>query len=145
MLKIIISGSNGHMGQNVARLCDQYEDIKVVAGFDISGDSLSRFPVYSSPADYTDEADAVIDFSNPSALTPLLRFCTSRMIPAVICTTGYSDAQKEEIRIASAQIPVFMSANMSLGINLLASLIKKAASVLGEDYDVEIFDRDSAL
>ena len=141
MLKIIISGSNGHMGQNVARLCKQYSDIDIVAGFDINGEQLSDFPVFPKASDFSGTADVVIDFSTANALTPLLDFCTNKKIPVVICTTGYSDAQKAEIKEAAGTIPVFMSANMSLGINLLASLIKKAAAILGEDFDVEIVEK----
>ncbi len=141
MLKIIISGSNGHMGQNVARLCKQYNDIDIVAGFDINNEQVAEVPVFIRPSDFSGSVDVVIDFSSSKALEPLLEFCVSRNTPVVICTTGYSDAQKAEIKKASESIPVFMSANMSLGINLLASLIKKAAAVLGEDYDVEIVEK----
>jgi len=91
--------------------------------------------------EYSGEADAVIDFSNPASLKNLLDYCTARNIPCILCTTGYSDEQLVQISHASESIPVFRSGNMSLGINLLTGLIKKAASVLGENYDVEVVER----
>ncbi len=82
----------------------------------------------------------VIDFSHPSALHSLLNFCKNRKIGAVLATTGYSDEQLNEITEASKEIPVFRSANMSLGINVVVELIKKAAAVL-DGYDIEIVER----
>ena len=141
MLKIIISGCSGHMGNNVARLAAEAQDISVVAGFDVCFSGDEKFPVFTSPADFTGEADAVIDFSSPAALTPLLTFCKSTGIPAVLCTTGYSQEQLAEIDEAAKVIPVFRSGNMSLGINLLAELIRRACAVLGEGFDVEILEK----
>ncbi|NLH00704.1 MAG: 4-hydroxy-tetrahydrodipicolinate reductase [Clostridiales bacterium] len=141
MPKIIISGCNGRMGQAVTRLCAEKENITIVAGFDINAVKLSNYPVYADPMEFRGEADAVIDFSSPSSLDRLLSYCTLRNIPCVLCTTGYSDEQSAHILQASKSIPVFRSGNMSLGINLLTGLIKKAAAVLGENYDVEVVER----
>ena len=141
MPKIIISGCNGRMGQTITRLCAEKKDITIVAGFDINPVKLSSYPVYSDPMEFSGEADVIIDFSNPSTLEGLLKYCTARNIPCVLCTTGYSDVHLVQISHASESIPVFRSGNMSLGINLLTALIKKAAAVLGEDYDVEVVER----
>ena len=141
MQKIIISGCNGHMGRVVADICATDPQVEVVAGIDILGQPNPNFPVFSSPAACDVEADAVIDFSHPSALTPLLEMCQARNLPVVLATTGYDQAQLEAISEASTHIPVFRSANMSLGVNVLLDLVKKAASVLGLDYDVEIVER----
>jgi len=141
MPKIIISGCNGKMGQNITRLCAEKKDITIVAGFDIHPVKLSYYPVYADPMEFSGEADVVIDFSNPSTLGGLLNYCTLRKIPCVLCTTGYSNEQLVQISHASTNIPVFRSGNMSLGINLLTALIKKAAAVLGDGYDVEIVER----
>lgn len=140
MLRIIISGCNGHMGQVINRMCNE-RGIEVVAGFDVNSDRKNEYPVYTSPSDFTGEADAVVDFSHASALETLLTFCVERGIPPVICTTGHSPEQVNAIKQAAHRIPVFKSANMSLGINLISSLIKYAATILGDGYDVEIVER----
>ena len=138
--KIIISGCGGRMGQVVENICAADPDVTVVAGFDVN--PVERdYPVYVSPADFVGEADAVIDFSNPAALDNLLAFCTERKVPLVLATTGFSDAQLEQIKEASKQVAIFRSANMSLGINVLLELVKKAATVLGDSYDIEIVEK----
>jgi 4-hydroxy-tetrahydrodipicolinate reductase len=140
MCKIIISGCNGYMGKVVESICEADPEITVVAGFDVN-QSARSYPVYVSPANFTGEADAVIDFSSPKALTGLLSFCTERNVPIVLATTGFSEEQLKEIEVASQKVPVFRSANMSLGINVLLELVKKAASVLGDSYDIEIVEQ----
>ncbi|PKM73988.1 MAG: 4-hydroxy-tetrahydrodipicolinate reductase [Firmicutes bacterium HGW-Firmicutes-16] len=141
MPKIIISGCNGKMGQNITRLCSGREDITIAAGFDINPVKLSTYPVYADPMEYSGEADVIIDFSNPSTLTSLLDYCTVKKVPCILCTTGYSESQLVQILHTSKSVPVFRSGNMSLGINLLTALIKKAATVLGDNFDVEIVER----
>ena len=141
MRKIIISGCCGHMGRVVADICAGNPDAEAVAGIDLLAQPMDGFPVFSTPAACDVEADAVIDFSHPSALSGLLEFCTARKLPIVLATTGYSDEQLTQIGEAAKSIPVFRSANMSLGINVLMDLIKRAASLLGEDFDVEIEER----
>ena len=116
--KIIISGCNGRMGRVVESICEADPDVSVVAGFDVSLESRD-FPVFVSPANFTGEADAVIDFSSPAALDGLLAFALERKVPLVLATTGYSDEQLAQIDEASKRIPIFRSANMSLGINVL--------------------------
>ncbi len=140
MQKIIISGCCGHMGRVVAEICSADPDVEVVAGFDLLGQS-DDFPVYANPALCDVSADAVIDFSSPAALTPLLQYCMEHQLPVVLATTGYDQKQLDEIETASQYIPVFRSANMSLGVNALLELVKKAVSILGADYDVEIVER----
>lgn len=141
MIKVIISGCNGRMGQVVTRMISQRDDMEVVAGFDLRAQKLSDYPVYADPMEYAGSADALIDFSNPSFLEKLLAFCKKNSIPPVLCTTGYSEDQLQAIEEAAKVIPVFKSANMSVGINLLSGLLKKAASVLGNNFDVEIVER----
>jgi 4-hydroxy-tetrahydrodipicolinate reductase len=138
--KIIISGCNGKMGQVVESICNADSEVTVVAGFDLNQASRA-YPVYVSPANFTGEADAVIDFSNPAALDGLLSFCVERNVPLVLATTGYSQEQLAKIEEAAKKIAIFRSANMSLGINVLLELVKKAASVLGDSYDIEIVEK----
>ena len=140
MLKIIISGCNGHMGRVIEALCNQDEDICVVAGFDVMGNSDHAFPVYSSPSQFTDQADAVIDFSSPAALDGLLAFAVQRQVPVIFATTGYSAEQVAAIGAAATKVPLFRSANMSLGINVLLDLVKNAAKVGGPKTEQKLID-----
>lgn len=142
MLKIIISGCNGRMGRVVESLCNADPDLTVTAGFDILGRTDDRtFPVYSNPSQCADSADAVIDFSNPAALDGLLAFCLERKLPLVLATTGYTPEQAAQIGAAAQVIPIFRSANMSLGINVMLELVKKASAILGSSCDIEIVER----
>jgi 4-hydroxy-tetrahydrodipicolinate reductase len=140
MVKVIISGCNGFMGHVVEDICNKDPDITVVAGFDVNL-AERPYPVFASPANFTGEADVVIDFSSPKALDGLLRFCKERKLPVVLATTGYSDEQIADIVAASREIPVFRSGNMSLGINVLLDLVKRTAGVLGETADIEIIEQ----
>ena len=141
MLKIALSGCNGRMGRVIADICAGKENMKVVAGFDVNTVKLGDFPVYADPFEFSGAADVVIDFSNVSSTTQLLHYCIKTRTPVVICTTGHSPEQLEEIRAASEKIPVFRSGNMSVGINLIMDLLKKCAAVLGDGYDVEITEK----
>ena len=141
MRKIIISGCNGHMGRVVESLCKADPQVEVVAGFDILATNDRDFPVYTSPSQFTGKADAVIDFSSPAALEGLLNFAKATKTPLVLATTGYSPEQIAQVGAAALEVPIFRSANMSLGINVLLELVKKAAAVLGDSYDIEIVER----
>ncbi len=141
MLKIALSGCNGRMGRVIADICAGKENMKVVAGFDVNTVKLGDFPVYADPFEFSGAADVVIDFSNVSSTTQLLHYCIKTRTPVVICTTGHSPEQLEEIRAAAEKIPVFRSGNMSVGINLIMDLLKKCAAVLGDGYDVEITEK----
>lgn len=141
MQKIIVSGCNGHMGQSVVSICCSRQDMEVVAGFNRTPIKKNDFPVYSEPMEYFGPADVIIDFSNPANLETLLNYSIKRQIPIVLCTTGYSEQQLNRINDASKQVPIFKSGNMSLGINLMLNLVRRAASVLGGDFDIEIVER----
>jgi len=141
MLKLIISGCNGRMGQAVAAVCRADKEIKIVAGIDANTIKLSDFPVYASPMEYGGSSDVIVDFSHPSALPSLLSYCTARSLPIVLCTTGYSEDELSMIKSAAEVIPIFKSANMSIGINLLMALVRQTAEALGRDFDIEIVER----
>lgn len=128
------------MGRVVADICASDPEVEVAAGIDLLAQPMD-FPVFSSPAACTAEGDVVIDFSNPAALDGLLELCIARKLPAVLATTGYSEEQLAQINEAARVIPVFRSANMSLGINVLLDLVKRAAALLGDGFDVEITER----
>ena len=141
MLKIILSGCNGKMGQMMTRICSEDDRVSIVAGFDVRAAKPADYPVYADPLEYGGYADVVVDFSIAPALAPLLAYCVRSGLPAVLCTTGYGEGDLKLIEEASGKIPVFRSANMSLGINVIADLLKKCARVLGDGFDVEIADR----
>ena len=140
-MNLILCGCSGRMGKAVAELCSQNTELKIVAGVDAVPLSGASFPVYSSILSCDMEADCVVDFSHPSTLSSLLSFCTAHEIPAVLCTTGYSESQISEIQNASSRIPIFRSANMSLGINVMQALVRQAVRLLGDGYDIEIVER----
>jgi len=141
MIKLILGGCNGYMGRVLTALVNNSPDITIVAGIDINRQEPKEYPVFENPNEVNNEADVIVDFSSPSAISGLLKLAESKKMPLILCATGYSPEQIIEIEKASEQIPVFRSGNMSLGINLLADLIKRACTVLGEDFDVEIVER----
>ena len=139
MIRVILSGCNGRMGRATASIADQY-GVSVVAGVDVS-DADRPFPVYHSISDFTGEADVIIDFSHVSALHGVLDYAVAHHIPAVLATTGYSAQDLADVNAAAESVPLFRSANMSVGINLLAMLTKRAAAILGENFDIEIVEK----
>ena len=131
------------MGKVVTAIVKADPESQIIAGVDIDTTQLPDYPVYAKPSDIPVDIkpDAIIDFSNPAALDSLIKYAVDKNIPLILCTTGYSAEQIDAIENASKQIPVFRSSNMSIGINLLADLIKRACTVLGEDFDIEIVER----
>lgn len=139
-MNIILSGCNGRMGKTISLMCEKNQDIKIIAGIDINN-SEAAYKVYANINEAGSvKADALLDFSHPSALPGLLDFCKAKNLPIVLCATGYSPEDEETIRIASQYFPVFKSGNMSLGINLLYDLVQRAALVLN-NYDIEITEK----
>lgn len=140
MTDIILNGCNGKMGTFVTNAVLDRDDCRIVAGVDLYGDNIN-YKVYRSFDDVDVKADVIIDFSNPSVLDSMLAYAKKNNTPAVICTTGFSEAQVEQIKAASADVALFYSGNMSLGINLIIELSKKAAAVLSNNFDVEIIEK----
>lgn len=140
MIKVLLCGCCGKMGAAVANYIKESEDIEIIAGVDAKKGNLD-FPVFSDFSLVTVVPDVIIDFSNVAVLESLLAFALGGKIPTVIATTGYNDEQIKKINTAAEKIPIFFTANMSIGINVLCSLAKKAASVLGTDFDIEIVEK----
>ena len=138
-MKIILCGACGRMGRNVAQLCSE-RGVTVTAGVDVAPAAMP-FPVYPDFSDIREEADAVIDFSPASSVKERLDFCKARKIGIVIAGTAFSDEDEALIRAAADVIPVFQTGNLSVGVNLLQMLVKKAAEVLGDGFDAEIVER----
>ncbi|WP_454969667.1 4-hydroxy-tetrahydrodipicolinate reductase [Eubacterium sp.] len=141
MTRIILSGCCGKMGGVIQNIVANRDDATIVAGVDKFNNNMTDFPVYESILDVKEEADVVIDFSNPSLLDSLLEYGKNTKTALVIATTGYDDCQKKKIADASKECPVFFTYNYSLGINLLATLAKKAAALLGDEFDIEIVEQ----
>ena len=141
MTNVILHGCNGRMGQMIAGLCADDPEIRIVAGVDTYTEKKNDFPVFAQIAD-CEKADAVIDFSNAGALDALLAWCVEKEVPAVLCSTGFSEEQLKKVDEAGERIAVLKSANMSLGINTLMDLLQKAARVLAPaGFDVEIVEK----
>lgn len=140
MLKIILSGCCGRMGRSIAQQVNADEDVRIVAGVDVAGDAYDCFPVYRSVFDVTEPADVIVDFSHHSSVGSLIEFAVSHSYPVVLSTTGHTQQEQELVDNASKKIAVFQSANMSLGVNVLLSLCKKAAAVLHDNFDIEIVE-----
>ncbi len=144
MAGILLSGCNGKMGRAVTLSVAETDGCNITAGIDVFDEVRYGYPVFASPAnilkEIIDNVDVIIDFSNPVALSGLLEFAVKNSIPAVICTTGLNEAQINLIKAAAKKIPVFFSANMSLGVNLVCELAKKATKVLGDAFDIEIVE-----
>lgn len=142
MIKIIMHGCNGRMGQMITGLAAADSDVEIVAGVDAFDDGHNKYPVYKSIAECDIEADCVIDFSTASAVDELLIKCAERKMPCVLCTTGLSDKQLELVKETSQKTAILKSANMSMGINLMLKLLKEAADVLAPaGFDIEIVEK----
>ena len=140
MINILLSGACGKMGNAVTRCCKEDENLKIIAGVD-RVEALYDYPIFKSFDDVNVKPDVIIDFSNVSVLDSLLKYAIKNNIPVVLATTGYSEIQIAQIKDAANKIPVFFTANMSLGVNLLSSLAKYAAGILGGDFDIEIVEK----
>lgn len=140
MIRAILCGASGKMGGFVASAAENDSEITIVAGVD-KVNSGEKFPVFSSFSDINVDADIIIDFSNVALLDSMLDYALSQNIPLVIATTGYTEEQTGKIKKASEKIPIFFTFNMSVGVNLIAALAKKAASILGDGFDIEIIEQ----
>lgn len=141
-MKVILNGCNGSMGQVVAQVIKRQEDIEVVAGIDRYPEAKSNdFPVYKSFSELNLRGDLIMDFSRPEALGDMLKYAVGTGTPILIATTGHDERAKKSIEEAAEMIPIFMSSNLSLGINLLIKLAKQAAAFLGDAFDIEIIEK----
>ncbi len=139
MIKILISGYSGFMGTAVRNIAAQNQIFEVVAGVDKVSHG-SSCPVYASFDDVTCEVDVIIDFGAPTLTDSLLNYCERTKTAAVICTTGLPPEVGARIPEIAKTVPMFYSANMSLGANLLAKLCRNAAKLLADDFDIEVIE-----
>lgn len=141
-MKIFVSGICGHMGREVVALCESgYRGGECVGGVDAFAKGGETYAVYKSFSDVGDvDIDCIVDFSHHSVTPALLRFAVERRLPTVLCTTGHTPEERAMIAAAGEQIPLFFSANMSLGVALLCELAKQAAAAF-PDAEIEIIEK----
>lgn len=142
MVKMIMHGCNGKMGQVISGICREDEEIEIVAGIDPYTQVDNPYPVFANIAECDVEADVIVDFAAAAAVDGLLDYCVAKQIPVVLCTTGLSEEQLAGVEEASKKVAVLKSANMSLGINMLMDLLQKAARILAPaGFDMEIVEK----
>ena len=142
MVEVILHGCNGRMGQMLSELISKDEEMKVVAGIEPSGEAKNDYPVYKSFDELKETADVIIDFSTASAIDGLLDYCEKTHTPLVLCSTGLSEAQLDRVEKFAKESAVLVSANMSLGINVLLKLLKSVTKTLYENgFDIEIVEK----
>lgn len=146
MVKVIMHGCNGHMGQVVSAMAAADPEVEIVAGIDLVDNRENGYPVFTDIWSCQTEADVVIDFCSAKATDVLLEYCADRKLPVVLCTTGLSEEQLKKVEDTSKKVAVLKSANMSLGINLLMKLVKEAAQTLAAaGFDMEIVEKHHRL
>ena len=146
MVKIIMHGCNGHMGQVISEIVEKDPNAQIVAGIDIADQGKNSYPVFTDIDACQVEADAIIDFSSAKATDKLLEYSAARQIPVVLCSTGLSEEQLAKVEETSKKVAVLKSANMSLGINTLLKLVQDAAKVLATaGFDMEIVEKHHRL
>lgn len=142
MVRMIMHGCNGAMGQTIVKIVEQDPDIQIVAGIDLDPEERNGFPIYASLKEAAEEADVVVDFSCAQAVDSLLADCKEKKLPVVVCTTGLTKEQITGLEEAAKETAVLCSANMSLGVNILLKLVAEAAKVLaGAGFDMEIVEK----
>ena len=142
MIKMIMHGCNGKMGQVITKIVKEDANAEIVAGIDKYMGIPNDYPVFESIDKCDVEADVVIDFSNAAAVDGLLDYCVEKQVPVVLCTTGLSEEQLGKVQEASKKVAVLKSANMSLGVNMLLKLLQDATKILAPaGFDIEIVER----
>lgn len=142
MVKIIMHGCNGKMGQVITGIVAADKDAEIVAGIDIVDNRQNTYPVFTNIDDCNVEADVIIDFASAKAIDKLLDYVETRKIPVVLCTTGLSEEQLARVEEVSKKVAVLKSANMSLGINTLFKVLKSVSPLLAEaGFDIEIVEK----
>lgn len=142
MVKIIMHGCNGKMGQVITGIVAADKDAEIVAGIDIVDNRQNPYPAFTNIDDCNVEADVIIDFASAKAIDKLLDYVETRKIPVVLCTTGLSEEQLARVEEVSKKVAVLKSANMSLGINTLFKVLKSVSPLLAEaGFDIEIVEK----
>jgi len=133
--RVVITGARGRMGAALLRGAAQSPDIVVAGQVDVGQELRSVI----------DNGDVVIDFTSHEATIEFAKLCAARKKALVIGTTGHTEAERKQITEAAKSIPMVWSANYSTGVNALFWLARKAAEILGPDYDLEIVEMHHRL
>lgn len=141
MINVILCGYNGAMGHHLIEQISASEHLQIACGIDRTPNPNYAFPQFQSFEAEGVMGDVIVDFSHHSVVPSLIQYAVKNHVPAVICTTGLSEDTKSQILEAAQSVALFQSGNMSLGINVLIHLAKKATEVLGKDYDIEVIEK----
>lgn len=142
MVRMIMHGCNGKMGQVISKICQEDSEIEIVAGIDPYTGIKNPYPVFSKISECKVEADVIVDFAAAPAVDSLLDYCAMHQLPVVLCTTGLSEAQMEKVEETSKKVAVLKSANMSLGVNVLMEVLQDVAKILAPaGFDMEIVEK----
>ena len=142
MTNIIIQGICGRMGRALQEKIAARTDCRVVAGVDQTAGAAGAIPVYASLQDLPEGVRGVIiDFTGAAGAVAAADYAAAHGLPCVICSTGLSAGEEARLEAASEQVPVFRSANMSLGVNVLIELCKQAVTLFGGEFDIEIVEK----
>ncbi|MCF0148459.1 MAG: 4-hydroxy-tetrahydrodipicolinate reductase [Clostridium sp.] len=141
MVKILLNGCCGKMGQIIVESSKSFSNVEIVAGIDKYPNDRNDFKIFTNVNEVDIDYDVLIDFSRPEALKDLLNLSIIKNKPIILCSTGYSEEDLKLISEKSKIIPIFKSANMSLGVNLINSLLKKIVPILYDNYDIEIIEK----
>jgi 4-hydroxy-tetrahydrodipicolinate reductase len=144
MIRILLCGACGKMGGNVLSLLENDSEANVVCGVDLYPKAIG-VPVYQSFADVQESVDVIIDFSSPVGLQERLEFAKKNGVGIVLASTGFTADDLALIKSYETDVAIFRTANLSLGINLMQALVKAAAQVLGDNFDVEIVEKHHNL
>jgi 4-hydroxy-tetrahydrodipicolinate reductase len=153
MIKVVVTGAAGRMGTQIIRLARDAEELALhaaverpgspAAGGDVAalvGGPPAGLTVTDDLAKALAGADVVIDFTSHDASVRHAELCAEKGVALVIGSTGFTADDKAKIAAAARKIPVVLSPNMSVGVNVVFELVRQAAKVLGDDYDVEIVE-----
>ena len=141
MINVLVCGIGGKMGANVVSLIEGESDMRVACGVDLYAPESIKVPVYKNFNEVKEKVDVIIDFSSPAVVQSELDWAVKNGVPAVLASTGYSSEQLKFIDSCAEKVAIFKTANFSLGVNLLVKLVKQAAEVLGENFDIEIIEK----
>ena len=146
MIKVMMHGCNGAMGQVISEIIEESESVVMAAGVDFKDDGHNPYPVFKNLEDCNVDVDVIIDFSSSKATDRLLSYVAEKQIPLVLCTTGLSEEQLKKVEETSKKTAILRSANMSLGVNILLKLVNTAAKVLADaDFDIDIVEKHHKL
>lgn len=142
MIRILLRGCNGKMGQEISKLVKKEEEFKVVAGIDRRESEDNYYPVFKTFSECNVMADIIIDFSSPVNIDEMFSYAIDKKLPIVLCTTGLSEEEINRVIETSKKVPILRSANMSVGVNTVIKLLREATKVLAaNDFDIEIIEK----